>query len=281
MLENHSNNIFYVYKHTFNNGVIYIGKGKNKRYKSKSRNSYWKRLCEKYGHPIIDITHNFLCEKDAYDIEVEEIRRYKALGILLCNMTDGGDGMYNPTKEVRLKMSAIHKGKKLTEDHKKALLYGSRNKIFTDEYRLKISDSLKLHIRTDEHNKKIGSSQIGKKLSKSTIDKITIASTGRKHSDETKAKMSNWQIGKKLSNQTKANISKSLQGRTPINKDNSIYKFIHINGEIIICDKFKICNMYRFDINCFNAMVRGRNKQYKGWIVSKEAMPLNYIVTVS
>lgn len=89
--------MFYVYAHKKPCGeVFYIGKGKNRRAWSKyDRNSMWVNTANKYGYTV-EIIHDNLTEQEAFDKEVELIRKYGRRNIgtgILTNLTDGGEGV--------------------------------------------------------------------------------------------------------------------------------------------------------------------------------------------
>ena len=84
---------FYVYKHTFSNGAVYVGKGScNRAYKFSGRNDYWQKLRKKYGKPVVDILHNNLSESTAFELEIKLIKQYEKMGFILCNLVAGGKG---------------------------------------------------------------------------------------------------------------------------------------------------------------------------------------------
>ena len=134
--------------------IFYIGKGKGTRHLSyANRNIYWKNTVAKHGLVVekLDIWEN---ESDAFKQEIFLIKFFKNLGYPLVNMTIGGDGLSNPSEEVRAKMS-------------------KNNAMKRPEVSAKISIARK-----------------GKKLSKEHIEKLSKVQTGRKLSESTKAKMS-------------------------------------------------------------------------------------------
>ena len=93
---------YYVYIHTFSNGVVYIGKGrKNRAFNFNGRNCYWKRLSKKYGKPSVDFLYKNLSSSKSFKKEIAEIRKYRECGYTLCNFTDGGEGLlgFNHSKE--------------------------------------------------------------------------------------------------------------------------------------------------------------------------------------
>ena len=67
-------NIYYVYQHTFKNNTCYIGKGKDKRgYSRLKRNRHWVFLYNKYGMPEIKIIEDNLEEKIAI-LELQSLK---------------------------------------------------------------------------------------------------------------------------------------------------------------------------------------------------------------
>ena len=126
---------YYVYQHTFLNGVRYIGKGKNKRaYIFVGRNAYWNSLFEKYGPPLVKIVHMCEVEEEAYELEEFLIQELKMSGIKLCNLTNGGEGGSSGmvfTAATRRKMSEKAKGKKHTEATKELLRIASGSRTHT------------------------------------------------------------------------------------------------------------------------------------------------------
>lgn len=88
-----------------------------------------------------------------------------------------GNGNIKCSEETKKKMSKAHKGKKLTEEHKK-----------------KISDGCKGHnpcVHSEEFKKKLSQINTGKTLSDDTKKKISKALSGVKKSSETLEKRKN------------------------------------------------------------------------------------------
>ena len=85
---------FYVYQHRRNDcgAVFYVGKGHGQRmHKREKRNLYWQRVAAKHGFTS-DLIANGLEEDLAFLVEQEAIDVYRRRGIVLTNMTDGGEG---------------------------------------------------------------------------------------------------------------------------------------------------------------------------------------------
>lgn len=159
--ENHSTS-FYVYEHLRNDtgAIFYVGKGVGKRSNlSSRRNQHWKRIVSKSGGFSVRITTKNLDEELAFLAEMERIDQLRKLGVNLCNMTDGGEGLsgYVVPDDVRQKLRKRMLGNKLT--------FGK-----------KLSDLTK---------EKMSAALIGNKRS-----------VGRIHGQETKEKMSKAKLGK-------------------------------------------------------------------------------------
>lgn len=127
---------FYVYVHrrATDSSIFYVGKGKGDRAWQKiSRSEYWKRIEAKYGR-MVEIVQSGMQEWWALELERELIALY---GDGLCNLTDGGETSsgYRFTPEAKAKISAAHKGKVWTPEHRTKMLA----MFSTPEYKDKIS----------------------------------------------------------------------------------------------------------------------------------------------
>lgn len=155
--------------------VFYIGIGRDKKraYYFYHRSPYWNNI---YNKTKIEV--KILC-KDielelAYDIEKYLISYYgrKDLGLgSLVNLTYGGETLsgYIPTKEAKHKMSIAKLGKKredLTGD--KNHMYG---KTHSNEYKIKMSETLKKIKNTNENKKRVSEQFKGSKQSAEHIAK--------------------------------------------------------------------------------------------------------------
>lgn len=87
-------NVFYVYE-WYNREtleVFYVGKGKNGRYKdTKKRNKYFLNYYNKYKCDVKKVKEN-MEESEAFDLEIELIKKYREKGQCKCNISDGGEG---------------------------------------------------------------------------------------------------------------------------------------------------------------------------------------------
>lgn len=182
----------YIYKHIRKdtNEVFYIGIGKaSYRIKSKqSRNPMWHNIVNKTEY-IAEIIEDGLSWEDACIKEKQLIelygRRDMGMGTLV-NMTDGGDGLNNPSKEIRLKM-AVNIGQK----------------IHSEETKRKIGEASRLRM-------------LGSKLSEETKQKLSESHKGIKQSEETKQKRKLAMVGKNTGPkdiETKRKIGEANKGK--------------------------------------------------------------------
>lgn len=134
------NKKFYVYLHRFKNDTFYVGKGTGNRAFKGKRNSNWCKLCDQFGEPIRGIYKDNLLEKEAYKLEQKLAVSLLSKNIEICNKKVTGTGGTPHTAETKAKISEKHKGKKLTEEHKRKVsigLTGKKQSAETKEKRFK------------------------------------------------------------------------------------------------------------------------------------------------
>lgn len=171
----------YVYRHIRidKNVPFYIGIGEDDNYKraysKKDRNKYWKNIINKTPYEV-EIILDELSKDESKIKEIEFIKLHgrKDLGLgTLVNMTDGGEGLCNPSDETRKKIGMgkgfankrhseetkslmrssnkrLNLGKKLSEEHKQKLRSHLIGRKVSDEQKLKCSLS---NIKTKSKNK--------------------------------------------------------------------------------------------------------------------------------
>lgn len=86
-------NDYYIYEwfNIDNHEVFYVGKGRKNRYKTISgRNPYFINYYNKYNCNV-RIIFSDLTEDEAFNLEIETIKKYKEEGFCKCNLTDGGE----------------------------------------------------------------------------------------------------------------------------------------------------------------------------------------------
>lgn len=163
----------------------YIGKTKNPRdrvsqHVCEARRETHHRACwiKSLGglgvRPILEILDE-VPEAEASFWEREYIRLYKALGFDLVNGTDGGEGIHNPSPEVRKKFQIANRGENNPA-------YGSKASADTILQRVQ---KLKGRRRTTEQRAKMSASHVGqvsfrKGLSGEALKFSTAVRSGRK-----------------------------------------------------------------------------------------------------
>lgn len=197
---------FYIGIGTKQDREYYNLKGEFERaYSSYSRNNLWHNIVGKCGFLVQILfqsnNYNKIKEKEKYFINL-----YGRIDIndgILCNLTDGGDGLvgWNATEQQRKNLSESHKGKTIPKD-----------------VRDKMSKSRKKYLSLNPKEMKgKNHPKYGTKNSKETRRKISEAQKGEKHhfygkshSEETKRKMSESHKGRVHSKETRKKISDSL-----------------------------------------------------------------------
>lgn len=107
---------YYIYTHTTNGEIFYVGMGIGNRLNDlRLRNTGWYEIVNQYGFES-EVIENNLTQDEAYEREKFHIKRLgrKDLNLgKLVNLTDGGKGnlgyIWKPNS--RLKISIAHKGK--------------------------------------------------------------------------------------------------------------------------------------------------------------------------
>jgi hypothetical protein len=123
---------YYVYKHTFSNGIVYFGKGSGKRIFSNKRNKFWLNLYNKYGEPMREYLHKDISEELAYILEEAYIANSRISGSKSCNISTGGEASAsgNIQSEItRAKISLKLKGVKKSDQTKQRMSEAWRKKV--------------------------------------------------------------------------------------------------------------------------------------------------------
>lgn len=262
-------NIYYIYKHTFSNGMCYIGKGKNQRaYKLSDRNKYWTNNFNKYGNPNVEILFDKLYENEAFEIEINTISLYKNLNIKLCNITIGGEGVsgLKHSIESRKKMSIntsfrrpeMREKVRLALTGKPSHMKGKTHSIKTKEQISKNRKGKNIGLMHRNFGKKgIDNYNYGKSINKKIyhfynnkeeqfvgtinemIKKYNLGESAYKLiSSDCRSVYHGWKIKEtkyikkekaKMSDLHKINISKSKTGLISNKRDINIYNFINLD----------------------------------------------------
>lgn len=153
---------FYVYLHkrATDGSIFYVGKGTGDRAWHKSSYSrgdgWWRNISIKNG-VIVEICQDDMTEGDAFLLEMWLIAKLRHVGVVLCNLTDGGEGASGAvrSKETKQRLRESKTGKLNP-------MYGKRH---TEETSSKMRNSRvgrkpSLGMRHSEENKKAASIRV-------------------------------------------------------------------------------------------------------------------------
>ena len=227
---------YYVYEHrkADDGSAFYVGKGIGKRSSDKTgRNNHWKNIVKKHGYSIHLLYEN-LSQFEANYIEQKIIAAYGREN--LCNLTDGGDGIRNPSDETRKLMSEAATGRKGYWNGKK------RNpemvKANAEKIRGRVGMTGKDH------------PMFGKKLSE------------ERKKQNSKYMKNNYVF----SEEQRKKISESKTGERHHMFDKNIYKFSNEDGRVFSGTQFSFRNEFKLDQSAVRTMVIGKRKsKLLGW----------------
>lgn len=141
-----------------------------------------------------------------------EERRWIQYGRAMCwpltNCTEGGDGLVNPTPEVRAKMSASHTGKPSSRKGYK----------HTPETLARMAAARVGRKLTPEHRAAIAASGIGRRHSAEAIAKMSAAKMGHEVTAEARAKIGNGHRGRKLTDEHRASLRAAWARRKAVTR---------------------------------------------------------------
>jgi group I intron endonuclease len=143
--------MFYTYAHykPSTNEIFYIGKGKGGRHADKSnRNKHWHNIVNKHGF-VSKVLAWWESEAEALEHEKLLIASLKDIGVLLCNATEGGDGVsgYKHTQETINHLSKARKGihfrktYEITEETRSKMREAQTGRKHPEEVKKKISEA--------------------------------------------------------------------------------------------------------------------------------------------
>lgn len=191
---------FYVYEHIRQDtgAVFYVGKGHGDRANIANRhhrNSHWLRTVAKSGGFSVRFVATGMDEELAFLVECERINQARRVGVKLCNMTDGGDGLFGlvRTPQWRANIGAAHRGKVISQEARKKISESLKRSGYrpSEESRAKMSAAHMGHrrnvgrVQPDDEKKKRSASMMG-----------NASRTGQKRSAEERAKASQALRGK-------------------------------------------------------------------------------------
>jgi group I intron endonuclease len=178
-------------------------------------NPYLQNAYNKYGKDNFVSSIIMLCNSSV--LSNEEIYCIATIGTKYptgYNLTDGGDGLKNPTPEVRKKMAdkklgtSFATGHTVTKEHREIVSRSNREREVTEDTRAKMRDAKignQSAVGSKSRTGQTNSEETREKLkqaaknrpptSDETKEKLRKAQTGRKYTDEDRAKMSQIQTG--------------------------------------------------------------------------------------
>lgn len=208
------------------NEVFYIGIGNIKRpYIKKGRSAFWNRIINKTEYEV-QILKSDLSWKDACELEKILISFYGRKNIktgILCNLTDGGDGCVNLSKETRDRINLLNTGKKMSEESKIKMSNSHKGKKFTNEHRLNLSKLNK-----------------GRKHTKEFCDNVSIKKSKEIINIETGEIYKNIETLSKIININQYTLRCKIIGRT---KNNTPYLYLEVYNEIGKEESLKLINL--------------------------------------
>jgi hypothetical protein len=192
-------NVFYVYEHWRpDTGVcFYVGKGKDKRaWDMKSmRNRHHMAITSKLtslGMCVdVQIVMDNLSETTAFNLEIDRIALYGIEN--LANMTAGGDGLKNPSKETRERISKSQKARFAKPGEFEKLSTQRKGRVTSEETKKKLAITSKGRKHSPKTIEKMKKHAKCRGISEATRAAQKAAVTGKKRapfSDETRKKMS-------------------------------------------------------------------------------------------
>lgn len=183
----------FAYVHCKPDGTpFYVGKGALRRAKYLGeRNPHHQAVVSKYGRTNI-LIGMLECSSGsiAYELEKGIIKCLRRQGFQLTNLTDGGEGGTNPTKETRARLSAAAKKRGVSTACRAASIEAKKGKPLSEEQRRKLSESMKGVVFSPEHRKNISISAKKRGISQATRDASRHAILGRIVSDDERQKRS-------------------------------------------------------------------------------------------
>lgn len=206
----------YVYTHrkATTGDVFYVGKGTRERAWDKyGRSELWHRVVRKHGL-IVTVEIDGLSDADAFKKEIDLISSLRAEGIRLVNLTDGGEGGSNPSKETREKMGRGTRGKKMSKEQIEKIRASNLGKKRSDETREKIRNRI-----ISEETKQKYRDAIRPAVSESAKAKISESFKKKWQEDEYRNKVINAVTGLRRSADFCNKMSEIAKNRTPMQQD--------------------------------------------------------------
>ena len=157
--------MYYVYQHkkADTNEIFYVGKGKGARaFNATKRNSYWKNVVNKHGFNVEFVVTD-IDEEFSFLVEMETIDAYRKRGIVLSNMTDGGEGAsgFVHSEEHKAKLKGNKFGAATWGIGFKGMKHSDEQKAKWAEIRKGVTSPRKGVVLSEETKRKISQSRVG------------------------------------------------------------------------------------------------------------------------
>jgi hypothetical protein len=265
---------FFLYEHEFSNGVRYVGKGlkarPTARAQARAKSPYWQRLFHKYGPPVVRVLLGPLPEELALLAEVELIHKYRALGVPLCNLTDGGEGITgrrasaaereanrvraNAWREANPDIAARITDALVRRNRLPAVAAENARRLNTADVKARSRPARSATMRTDAFRAQAAERTKRMWLQPGMRERMAVSLRQRDT--------------RKLSEaMRKLFADKSKHPRT----DHTVYSFTHRDGRVFVGRRIDLCAAFGVRASQLSAVFAGRFKSTLGWSVSKES----------
>lgn len=254
-----------LYAKIFDNGKIYIGITSNfgRRMVEHKYNAYTKnsqlpvhRAMRKYNHRTEIWAEGIDDWELLNQLEIQTIAQLKDIGVILYNISLGGDGVLGLKGEL-----SYNYGKRLSDDTKQKIRLKALGRKLSDTSRSKISSKMIGWFDRLPKNKRVALIEIRKRNSTGRTHtneskiKISLANIGKRLSDETKQKIRDSNIGKKHTQETKDKIRENSRKWRNENNDRYTKPKEYYSTKPTQRGSFKkICKNNKWDFNDFEEM---------------------------
>jgi hypothetical protein len=286
-MENSEENKFYVYRHSFPDGSMYVGKGCGSRayaFGKNKRGELWLRTASKYGMPKAEFLIKNVSEDLAYFIEEEAVTLYKERGHNLRNLAPGGRGPQSGmigklspnfgrrhTEEWSLMMSEKNSGIGnphfgMTHSEKSKIIISKTTK---DSWSKNYEKMRSINVgrkHTKEHNEKIGLACAA--MSKESRDIIKTKNTGKVRNPE---QIERYKLAaKKRALLGMPECTKKKMSENQWQKDKKEHKFLGPDGQVYMGMRSDFSKEFGFSVNDLFRKGKKKRPHVKGWKLDGE-----------